>query len=178
MKLLEKLCRLHDAITDSAYLLSTLGLALMVLIYCTEVVTRYFLNSPLDWANDTFANILCVTIFAMLPHATRVAAHIEISLLPELLPALRRPLAMWVAIAGAAVCGLAAWMSLHENFRQVAMGILTLQNHAIPVVWMTSFITYGFASASLYFFRNLLPEVARPKSWVVTISKNATTANT
>lgn len=162
---LGKLCRLHDAITDASYLVSALGLTLMVLIYCAEVVTRYFLNFPLDWANDAFSNILCVMIFSMLPHATRAAAHIEINLLPELVPALRKPLSIWTAITGTVVCGLAAWMSLHENFLQLARGILTPQNHPVPVIWMTGFITYGFTSSALYFFRSLFPKNIRSISW-------------
>lgn len=177
MKPLKKLCQLHDAITDASYLLSTLALAVMVLIYCAEVVTRYFLSRPLDWANDTFSNVLCIMIFSMLPHATRAASHIEINLLPELAPPLRKPLAIWAAIAGTIVCALAAWMSLHENMRQIARGILTLQNHPIPVIWLTSFITYGFASSSLYFLRTLLPEFARPSSWVANAASDTDAAS-
>lgn len=171
MKPVTLLCRLHDGLTDAGFLLSTLGLALMVQIYCAEVITRYFLNYPLDWANDTFSNLLCVTIFAIVPHATRVAAHIEINLLPEMVPASRGVLAVTARLSGVVVCAFVAWMSYSENLRQIAMGILTEQNHPVPVWWMASFITYGFASSALYFLRALLPVPATaPHSFVTPVA--------
>lgn len=155
MKPIRLLCRLHDALADAGYVISVVGLSAMVLIYCAEVVTRYFLNTALSWANDTFSNVMCVTLFAMVPHATRAGRHIAINLIPEQIPARRRPLHLFTAIAGFVVCLFAAWMSWEENLRQIALGILTAQNHPIPVVWMSAFITYGFASAALYFLRSL-----------------------
>ncbi|MFV0244718.1 MAG: TRAP transporter small permease [Qingshengfaniella sp.] len=157
MKPISLIGRLHDGLTDAGFILSTLGLAAMVMIYCAEVVTRYFLGQPLDWANDTFSNLLCMTLFSMVPHATRSLAHIEINLIPEMLPAARRPLALLTNLAGCVVCAFIAWMSLSENLRQIAMGILTEQNHPVPVWWISVFITYGFASSALYFLRFLLP---------------------
>ncbi|MEW5420813.1 TRAP transporter small permease [Amorphus sp. 3PC139-8] len=157
MRPLSLFFRAHDVLTDTTYIIGVFGLASMVIIYCAEVVTRYFLNSALDWANDAFSNILCITIFAMVPHVTRIGSHIEINLIPELLPSVRRPLATMGSIVGAFVCGFAAWMSLQENVRQVALGIQTAQNHPLPVIWMSGFITYGFASSALYFLRSLFP---------------------
>lgn len=157
MKPISLLCRVHDAVTDAGFVLSTLCLVLMVAIYCAEVVLRYAVNAPLDWANDVFSNLLCVTLFAMVPHATRAMAHIEINLLPELLPKLRPALAVFANLVGALACLFAAWMSLNENLRQIGMGILTEQNNPIPVWWISSFITYGFGSSALYFLRALVP---------------------
>ena len=65
MFLLRWLCRCHDALTDAGYVVGTLGLFSLVAIYCYEVLTRYFLDLASDWANDTFSNVLCVTIFAI-----------------------------------------------------------------------------------------------------------------
>lgn len=162
-----RLGRLHDGLTDAGFLIGTLGLFLMVTIYCAEVVARYFLGRPLDWANDTFANILCVALFAMVPHATRAMAHIEINLVPEMLPATRRPLAKLGALAGTVICGFVAWMAWSENVRQYAMGILTEQNHPVPVWWMSSWITWAFAGSALYFLRALIGHASlRPVSFV------------
>ncbi|WP_298496172.1 TRAP transporter small permease [uncultured Maritimibacter sp.] len=167
MKPIRLLGRLHDLLTDAGFLLSTLGLGLMVLIYCSEVVTRYFLGRPLDWANDAFSNILCVMLFSMVPAATRAAQHIEINLVPEALPRLKPALRIFANLVGAVVCAFAGWMSLSENMRQIAYGILTEQNHPVPVWWMSVFITYGLFSSGLYFLRALIPgDAARPTSLV------------
>ncbi len=171
MKLLRNLCRLHDLLTDASYILGVIGLAMLVLIYCAEVIARYFLGQPLDWANDTFSNILCIMIFSMAPHAARAGSHIEINLVPELAPAMERPLRIISSLTGVVVCAFAAWMSLQENFRQFALGIMTVQNHPVPVIWMSAFITYGFASSSLYFLRSLFPRPEfRPVSRVTAMS--------
>jgi TRAP-type C4-dicarboxylate transport system permease small subunit len=143
-------------------------------MYCYEVLTRYFLGIATDWANDMFSNVLCVTIFSMVPHATRKGQHISISLVTEMVPRLQRPLHIFTGLFGVAVCILAAWMSLEENIRQIAFEIVTEQNRPIPKVWMSSFITFGFTGAGLYFFRSLIPfEAVQPKSWITPGSKQA-----
>lgn len=170
MKMVSIVRRVHDGSTDAGFLVSTLSLAIMVVIYCAEVVGRYFLNHPLDWSNDVFSNLLCVTLFAMVPHATRSASHIEINIVPEFLPKAGPPLKVLVNIVGFCVCMLTAWMSLGENMRQIAMGILTEQNHPVPVWWISIFITYGFASSALYFLRALIPgQALRPQSFLNTL---------
>ena len=118
------LCRIHDGLSDFGYIVGALGLASMAIIYCYEVLTRYFLNMATDWANDTFANVLCVTIFAMVPHATRRAQHISITLLSEIVPKTGPALALFTAVVGTGMCLLAGWMSLEENIRQISMGLL------------------------------------------------------
>jgi len=175
---LRSLCRLHDAISDVGYVIGMAGLGGMAAMYCYEVLTRYFLGVATDWANDTFSNVLCITIFAMVPHATRKGAHISITLLVEMVPRLERPLHFYVGILGFLVCLFAAWMSLEENFRQIALEIVTEQNRPIPKVWMSSFITFGFAGAALYFLRSLFSsEAVRPVSWITPGSKRMPTAS-
>ena len=83
MFLIKSLCRIHDGIADVGYIVGSLGLASMAIMYCYEVLTRYFLGTATDWANDMFANVLLVTIFSMIPHASRMGQHISISLLVE-----------------------------------------------------------------------------------------------
>ena len=161
------LCRIHDGLSDFGYIVGALGLASMAAIYCYEVLTRYFLNMATDWANDTFANVLCVTIFAMVPHATRRAQHISITLLSEIVPKTGPALAVFTAVVGTGMCLLAGWMSLEENIRQISMEIVTPDNHPIPQWWMTVFITFGFVGAAFYFFRSLFAnEAIRPMSWI------------
>ena len=139
----------------------------MAAMYCYEVLTRYFLDLATDWANDTFSNVLCVTIFAMVPHATRKGQHIAITLVAEMAPRTGPALRLLTALLGTGMCMFAGWMSLEENIRQITMEIVTPQNYPIPQWWMTVFITYGFVGASLYFFRSLFShEAVKPVSWI------------
>lgn len=167
MKPVAALCRFHDAIADLGYVVGSVGLATMASLYCYEVLTRYFLDVATDWANDTFSNVLCVTIFSVVPHATRRGAHISISLLIELYPRTAPTLRIFTGVFGFAMCCFAAWMGYSENVRQITMGIVTPDNHPIPQWWMTIWITFGFLGAAFYFLRGLFdhPAVA-PVSWV------------
>ena len=177
MRLVRLACRLHDGLADAGYIVGVVGIIVMVLIYCAEVVTRYFLNTALDWANDAFSNVLCITLFSVVPHATRAARHISINLVPELLPRTKPAFHYFTGIAGFLVCLFAAWMSLEENLRQIVLQIVTEQNHPVPKIWMSAFITYGFLGAGFYFLRGLFdsPDV-RPVSWVVPRSHHETSA--
>jgi len=170
------LCRLHDALADAGYVMGTLGLASMAALYCYEVLTRYFLGTATDWANDTFSNVLCVTIFSMVPHATRRGMHISINLITETVPRSEGPLRVFSGVVGFVVCLFAAWMSLEENMRQVALEIVTEQNRPVPKIWMSSFITFGFAGAAIYFLRSLFrADAVRPVSWITPGGAKTTT---
>ena len=161
------LCRLHDALSDAGYIIGALGLASMAAIYCYEVLTRYFLDIATDWANDTFSNLLVVTIFASIPHATRMGQHISITLLIELVPSTRTVLRVFTGIFGLAVCLFAAWMSLEENLRHIELEIVTEQNRPIPKIWMSTWITFGFFLSSFYFLRAMFEsEATKPVSWI------------
>lgn len=167
MGLIKGLCRLHDAVSDFGYIVGMLGLASMAAMYCYEVLTRYFLGVATDWANDTFSNVLLVTIFAMVPHATRMGQHISISLVVELLPSAQTALRIFTGLFGVGVCLFAAWMSLEENLRHIELEIVTEQNRPIPKIWMSTWLTFGFFFASFYFLRAMISsEILKPVSWI------------
>ena len=167
MKPIAALCRFHDAMADFGYIVGSVGLASMATIYCYEVLTRYFLGVATDWANDAFSNVLCVTIFSVVPHATRRGAHISISLLIEMVPKTGPSLKIFTGIVGTAMCCFAAWMGFQENVRQITMGITTPDNHPVPSWWMSVWITFGFLGAAFYFLRGLFDHPAvKPVSWI------------
>ena len=172
------LCRLHDALTDAGYVIGAVALASMAIIYCYEVLTRYFLGVATDWANDTFSNVLCVMIFAMVPHATRQAQHIAISLVIEIVPSTETALKIFTGIFGFVMCLFAAWMSLEQNIDQIVMEIVTEQNRPIPKWWMSVFITFGFVGAAFYFLRGLFPvDAVKPTSWITPRAPEPTAPN-
>jgi TRAP-type C4-dicarboxylate transport system permease small subunit len=167
MGVVRRLCRLHDGISDAGYVIGTVALAAMAAIYCYEVVTRYFLGIATSWGNDLFVNIMLISIFAMVPHATRKGQHIAITLLADTVPVLRSPLKITVGAVGVGVCFFMAWMSFSENLRHVALGIATEQNWPLPKILMSSWITFGFVGAAFYFLRAIVPGPdVRPVSWI------------
>lgn len=167
MRILKLLARLHDAISDVGFLLGVAALGGIVLVYSYEITVRYFLNAPTKWATETVQNLLVFVIFFMVPHVTRLGSHVAVTILPDFVPPLRKPLKYFTVATGAAMCLFAAWISLGENIRQIEFVIVTEANYPIPKWWMSIAITYGFAGAALYFLRQAdWTGALRPRSWV------------
>jgi C4-dicarboxylate transporter, DctQ subunit len=68
-----------------------------------------------------------------------------------------------IALAAAAACLFAAWISADENIRQFEAREETVATIPIPRWWISSFITYGFLGAGIHFLRQVFspapPEV-------------------
>ena len=79
----------------------------MAAMYCYEVLTLFSGHRDRLGQRHVF-NVLLVTIFALVPHATRMGQHISISLLVELVPSLQTALRIFAGLFGVAVCLLAA----------------------------------------------------------------------
>ena len=167
MAVIRGFCRVHDGISDFGYIVGALGLASMATMYCYEVLTRYFLGVATDWANDAFSNVLLITIFAMVPHATRMGQHVSITLITELVPSSQVVLKIFTGIFGIAVCLLAAWMSFEENLRHIELQIVTEQNRPVPKIWMSFWLTFGFFFSAFYFLRAMFnSDAIKPVSWI------------
>ncbi|NQU72199.1 MAG: TRAP transporter small permease [Rhodospirillales bacterium] len=153
---LSALTRAHDGLTDVSFQFSKLCLGIIVFSYCFEVVSRYFFNAPTWWADEAVSYSLSIGCFTMLPHVTRMKGHVAVTLLVELLPASRaRPVYWFIYLLGFLACGFAAWISLDENIRQVVKGVQLMKVEPLPKIWISAWITYGFASSALYFLRFL-----------------------
>lgn len=147
--------RLHGLLTDIGYLLAGLCLAGMGVLYCMEVVLRYFMNRPTSWSLETVSFLMLLMTFLAVPHAVRAGMHIAVSLLADLYPNQVRRLAFIMNSIGLMVCAFIAYVSLQENFAQYTGFIETNGNLVIPKWWLTAFITYGFANSALWYLRLL-----------------------
>jgi C4-dicarboxylate transporter DctQ subunit len=150
------LLRLHGLVTDIGYLLAGIGLCGMGLLYCMEVVLRYFFNRPTTWSLESISFLMLIMMFLAVPHAVRSGMHIAVTLLADLFPQQARRIATFVNLAGLLLCAFIAYVSLGENLAQYRALIETNGNLVIPKWWLTVFITYGFANSALWYLRLLL----------------------
>jgi TRAP-type C4-dicarboxylate transport system permease small subunit len=149
-----RLCRAHDAVTDAGFFLARLCLVGIVAAYTYETVARYFFAAPTSWSNEVVSYALCIGTFLAMPELTRRGGHITISFALEMAPArIVRVALPALAVASGAVCLFVAWLSLQENIRQVVNEVMLVRVQPVPKVWISSWITYGFLSSALYFFR-------------------------
>ena len=149
------LSRLHSLITDLGYLLAAVGLAAMGVLYCLEVVFRYFLNAPTRWSLEVITFLMLVVTFLAVPHAVRGGMHIAVTLLADLYPRQAKRIMLAMNALGAVLCVFIAYISLSENVAQYRGSIETIGNIPLPKWWLSAFITYGFANSALWYFRLL-----------------------
>lgn len=149
------LLRLHGIVTDAGYLLAACGLIGMGLLYCMEVVLRYFLHSPTRWSLETITFLMLVMMFLAVPHAVRASMHIAVTLLADLYPRHTRRISAVLNLIGLLLCAFVAYVSLRENVAQYRQFIETMGNVVVPKWWLTVFITYGFANSALWYLRLL-----------------------
>lgn len=173
-KLLSGPCRLHDWLTDLSYVLGAVSLLAMAASYFVEVIARYLFNAPTHWVSITVAHLLLLTVFFLMPHATRSVAHISVNLIFQLVPGATRPIRVVINLIGCVICGFGAVISFDENLRQVAQTIYTEGIIQFPKWWISPFITYGLLSSALWFLRlagsdgpirprlGLIPHVGEP----------------
>jgi TRAP-type C4-dicarboxylate transport system permease small subunit len=162
------LLRLHGVVTDLGYLLAALALCAMGVLYCMEVVARYYFNAPTRWSLETITFLMLAMTFLALPHAVRAGMHIAVALLADLAPRHARRILFAVNLAGLGLCGFIAYIALSENLRQIRQSIETSGNITIPKWWLSAFITYGFANSALWYLR-LLRNGGRPVGPVLSL---------
>lgn len=148
------LAHIHDAITRLGFGIAGALLGVIALSFCYEVVSRYFLGSPTEWASPLVSYAMLVMIFLAFPEMSRNAAHISINILVETVAASTAIKMMRAARAVAAfACLLAAWFCFKESLNQFDADIWTNPPFALPKWVISIFIPYGLLSSALYFVR-------------------------
>lgn len=162
---LAKVGAAHDWLTGIGFGAGAICLAVIVCSFCYEVVSRYFLSAPTEWASPMVSFALCVMIFLAMPELTRQVAHISINTLADSMShgnaAILRSI---VRIIAAIACLLAAWFSANETFDQFNNGIWTSPPMAVPKWTISVFVPYGMLSSGIYFLRQLAAGGPNPAS--------------
>lgn len=153
-RLLHRLLRWHDAMTELGLRLAMTALAAIVLAYAWEVVARYFLGAPTRWSADLVGYLLLVVTFMALPMVTASGGHVAVTFLIERLPPRGR---LWagrlIALAGALVCLFLMKICADETLRQLERDVRMMAAHPVPKAWISVWIIYGFAGSALHFLR-------------------------
>ncbi|MEO9296840.1 TRAP transporter small permease [Devosia alba] len=158
----------HDALTKAGFVLAQLCLLTIVLSYSYEIVARYFFNAPTWWSNEIVAYALCIGTFLTLPEVTRTKGHIAIDFVIGILgPKSRRTTNIAIALCSAITCLILAWLFLQANIAQFQRGEMMVRVKPIPKVWLSVWLTYGFASAGLHFLRHCFTTDQEPESGIV-----------
>lgn len=157
--------KIHDLLTRFSFVLGTLCLVVIVFSYSYETVARYFFSAPTSWSNEVVGYALCIGLFLVLPELTRTRGHIAITFVAEALPdAATRYLETTLNFISGVTCIAVAWFSIEENIRQISNEVMLVTTTPIPKILISVWMSYGFLSAGLYFFRALSSSSSLDKS--------------
>lgn len=141
-----------DLVTKAAFYLSAALLAVIVALYCMEIVLRYFFQTPTIWSRDTIVYLLSGTILLAAPDVARNNSHVAITILVERCGPRTR---LWVetalALTATIVAAGVAWVTWGETQRLYSTGILTDLTVAVPKWWISAFVPFGFTLISLQY---------------------------
>ena len=157
-EVLSALARFHDGLTRLGYHLSKICLGIIVFAYCYEVFARYFFSAPTWWSSEAVQYSLCIGCFLMMPYVTKEKGHVAVTVILEMIADDRSRILYWlINLVAFLVCLAATWISLDENIRQVVKDIHLMKVEPVPKIYISAWITYGFASSAIYFLRTLDP---------------------
>ncbi|MGQ7244971.1 TRAP transporter small permease [Salinicola sp. V024] len=147
------LLTVHDGISRAGFILGCMALGAIVCIYAFEVISRYAFGAPTIWASDFVSFLLLISVFATAPWLTREGGHVAVTIVPDLLPAVRDLVLRVGFLMAAGVCLWASWICFEENIYLYNRGTSTLTTVRIPKWILSAFITYGLLNTGLYFLR-------------------------
>jgi C4-dicarboxylate transporter, DctQ subunit len=153
--------RWHGASTEAGAVAAALCVAATAGIYTAEVVARYFLNAPLNWAGDVSSYLLCACAFLALPKVTSANSHVAIGYFLERIgPGVRRRYVRAIGLVTGLVCLSTAIYIAIEGMRLFDENVLT--SHATPIPkWLIALLACaGLGSSALHL---LVPRVDRAK---------------
>ncbi len=75
-----------NGISNGLAIISGITILVITLIVTADVGMRYLLNRPLLFAGETCEFLLCLIVFAALPHTFQKDGHIRIDLITRMLP--------------------------------------------------------------------------------------------
>lgn len=143
--------RLLGLATDVGFLAAVAALVAITALYSAEVVLRYWLGRPTSWGLDAVSFLFLISIFGVLPHATRAGGHIAVTLVQDKWPRLAGAWNRGLALLGCLLCLLAGWVCLQESLRQAAQFVETVGAITIPKWWISWFVAYGFLGSAPWF---------------------------
>src|SRR5262245_31035485 len=169
MSLLSWLARLHDRVTIAGAGIAALFIGAITLLYCGEVVARYFLRAPSSWTAAVAIYLMLGTVLLIMPYLVMQEDHVSITIADYLPPRAAYLLALSMLGASVVVCAISTFISVEETVRAFTRGVRTTDTLFIPKWWLLAPVVYGLGSSTIYFARQfarllLSPDKAPPRA--------------
>lgn len=149
------LLRFHDGLTRLTFWAAAFAVAYLTLVMAWEVVSRYALRAPTDWAPDTSAVSFALITFLAAPMLTWQSGHAAMTVIVERAPT---KASVWMGrfslLVGAVACGICAYFGAIESVRLYGQGVRMIAVTPIPKWIVTGVMVYALTSMAIYFLRH------------------------
>ncbi|HCL78884.1 MAG TPA: TRAP transporter small permease [Synergistaceae bacterium] len=159
---------IRSVVTAGNYFLgyvSGLGILLMGLILCYEVVARFLFNAPTIWVQEVAVYLFMWTMLAGASYTLMLGKHVRIDLVFDRLPPkVQRAFDIVSSIIGMAFCGLVSvqaydMIAASIRYQKVSATILRVPMWSIQLA-----LLLGFVLLTFQFFFILLDRITEPEN--------------
>lgn len=132
------------AVARAAWVVGAVGIFLLMVIICYDVLARYVLNQPTEWVFTLASNGLLAITFLSIPYLYARDDHIAVDLIYDYLPRAVRVAASWVTRVVAVTFGLVlTWYGIDLVRSASAAGLQTSGTFSLPVSWVSAPMALG-----------------------------------
>jgi TRAP-type C4-dicarboxylate transport system permease small subunit len=136
--------------TETLFVIASILLGLIVIIFCIEIFMRYFLSAPTSWAPDTVTFLFCGSLMLSLPKVTKDHGHIAVTIILDYSSeTIVNSINKLLTIISLLVLSYVSYISCIELFRLIDTGINTLGSFRVPKWIVFSMIPLGFTLSAL-----------------------------
>lgn len=141
-----------DLASDVGLWCAMAALALIVVAYNYEVITRYVFDTPTRWSAELVSYLLLFACFLAMPRLTRDGGHVAVTVLLEALGDRKQ---VWanrlIACLGAGICIALTWIAAEETLRQFERGVRMMAAIPIPKALVSVWIVWGMGLSAIQF---------------------------
>lgn len=144
--------KIIDSVTKASFFVASLALALIVIIFCIEIIMRYFFAAPTSWGPDTVTFLFCASLMLAMPEVTRENGHIAVSIILDFSPrSFAEKFKLILFAVSFFVISYVFYVTTIELIRLFETGINTLGSFRVPKWIVFGFIPFGLGLSAIQF---------------------------
>lgn len=144
--------KIIDSVTKASFFVASLALALIVIIFCMEIIMRYFFAAPTSWGPDTVTFLFCASLMLAMPEVTRENSHIAVSIILDFSPhSFAQKFKLVLYAVSFCVVSYVFYVTMIEFVRLFEAGINTLGSFRVPKWIVFGFIPFGLGLSAIQF---------------------------
>ncbi len=149
-----KIERIFDRVIFVAMSIACVGVGVLTLIVCYEVVMRTFFNRPSSWVGEYSGHILLYIAFLSAAWLLRKEEHVKMDLITNMLNKKKQAIVdIITSVLGIFICFITAWFTAKVAIDMFQTGYVTQSVLRLPEWPLMTMIPLGFFLLAIQFIR-------------------------